>query len=154
MALNSRIAMDPRWPFHHRAVARAFQLCTVTIYNEDLAGRTYDALTNSWSTGETAIWTGQARIQPKASATDRNLTGNNTFVQQVEVQIDFSGNTLAGSNGEMADIRPGAYLIVSNSPVDPMLSKFIYVVKSVVNSSNPWQRTLVCEVDLEADPNA
>ncbi len=154
MTLNSRPAMDPRWSYHHRAVARAFQLCSITIYNEQLASRTYNPLTNAWSTGEVAIWSGKARIQPKNTAADRNLVGNNTFVQQVEIQIDFAGNTVAGSNGAMVDIRPGAYIIVSGSPIDPMLTKFIYVVKSVINSSNPWQRTLVCEVDMEADPNA
>jgi hypothetical protein len=24
----------------------------------------------------------------------------------------------------------------------------------VINSSNAWQRTLVCDVDMESDPNA
>lgn len=154
MSLNSRSALDPRWAYHHRGVNSAFQLCDVTIYNEQLATRTYNATTNSWGTGETAIWTGKARIQPKNVASDRNLVGNNTFVQQVQVDIDFDGNTITGSNGAMVDIRPGAYIIVSASPIDPMLTKFIYIVKSVVNSSNPWQRTLMCEVDMEADPNA
>jgi NAD kinase len=72
---------------------------------------------------------------------------NDSFIRQVQVEISFDGNT-------MADIRPGDYLRVTNSPYDANLTKFIYIVRSVINSSNPWLRTLVCEVDMEADPNA
>ena len=70
------------------------------------------------------------------------------------MHIDFNGNTLAGYDGAMVDIRPGHYLKVISSPVDSMLENFVYIVKSVMNSSNAWQRSLMCEVDMEADPNA
>jgi hypothetical protein len=70
------------------------------------------------------------------------------------MQLDFKGNTLTGSNGAMTDIRPGNYIIVTDSPVDEQLKKFIYIVRSVINSSNPWQRTIVCDVDMESDPDA
>jgi hypothetical protein len=72
---------------------------------------------------------------------------NDTFVRQVEVQIDFEGSSIA-------DIRPGDYMLVTASPYDSTLTKFVYIVRSVINSSNPWQRTLVCEVDMESDPDA
>jgi multidrug resistance efflux pump len=72
---------------------------------------------------------------------------NDTFVRQVQVQINFTNN-------QIADIRPGDYMQVSASPYDATLTKFVYVVRSVINSSNPWQRTLICEVDMESDPNA
>jgi hypothetical protein len=54
----------------------------------------------------------------------------------------------------MVDIRPGNYIIVSSSPASDQLTKFVYIVRSVINSSNAWQRTLVCDVDMESDPNA
>ena len=154
MGINNRPTIDSRWFFHHRAVARAFQLCTVTIYNEVLSTRTYDAATNTWSTSETAVWAGKARIQPTRSSTTPNTIGNATAVRQVEMQLDFRGNTLTGSGGAMTDIRPGNYIIVSDSPVDEQLKKFVYIVRAVVNSSNPWQRTLLCDVDMESDPDA
>jgi len=72
---------------------------------------------------------------------------NDTFVRQVQVQINFDEN-------DIADIRPGDYMLVSESPYDATLTKFVYIVRSVINSSNPWQRTLVCEVDMESDPDA
>ena len=70
------------------------------------------------------------------------------------MQIDFNKNTVAGSNGAMADIRPGNYILVTNSPYDPLLTKFVYIVRTVMGSSNPWQRTITCEVDMESDPSA
>jgi hypothetical protein len=147
MGINTRPVLDPRWAFHHRGVSTSFQICDVNIYNEQLSSRVYNPTTNAWDSTETSIWAGKARIQPLATAADRNMTGNNTEVQRVEMQIDFAGSSIA-------DIRPGSYVIVSNSPLDANLTKFIYIVKSVMNSSNPWQRTLMCEVDMEADPSA
>jgi len=154
MALNGRPTIDSRWFFHHRAVARAFQLCSITIYNEVLSSRTYNATTNTWDTSETAVWAGKARIQPNTGSTTPNAVGNATSAHQVTMQLDFKGNTLTGSNGAMTDIRPGNYIIVTDSPVDEQLKKFIYIVRSVINSSNPWQRTIVCDVDMESDPDA
>lgn len=147
MPINTRPVLDPRWAFHHRGVASSFQICDVTIYNENLRSRVYNATTNAWDSNETSVWSGKARIQPLATAADRNMTGNNTEVQRVEIQIDFAGTVIA-------DIRPGNYIHVSASPLDANLTKFVYIIKSVMNSSNPWQRTLMCEVDMEADPSA
>jgi len=154
MGINNRPTIDSRWFFHHRAVARAFQLCTITIYNEVMSGRTYDAATNTWNTLETAVWAGKARIQPSRTPNRVDGVGNPTAVRQVEMQLDFQGNTLTGSDGAMTDIRPGNYIIVTDSPVDEQIKKFVYVVRSVANSSNPWQRTITCDVDMESDPDA
>lgn len=154
MSLNGRTALDPRWLTHHRGISRAFQLATITVYNENQSARVYNASTNTFDTNETAIWAGKARIQPKNNGVDRNLTGNNTVIQQVEMQLDLEGNTISGSGGDMVDIRPGNYIIVTSAPTATQLTKFVYIVRSVVNSSNAWQRTLMCEVDVESDPDA
>jgi hypothetical protein len=154
MALNSRPALDPRWVSHHRNVSSSFQVCDIEIYNEQLASRDYNATTNTWDTDSTNIWTGKARIQPTKISSDRNVPGNPTFVRQVNMQIDFGKNQVEDSDGEMADIRPGNYVIVTESPYDPLLKNFVYIVRTVMGSSNPWQRTITCEVDMESDPNA
>jgi hypothetical protein len=154
MALNSRPALDPRWVSHHRNVSSSFQVCEIEIYNEQLASRDYNATTNTWDTDSTNIWTGKARIQPTKISSDRNVPGNPTFVRQVNMQIDFGKNQVEDSDGEMADIRPGNYVIVTESPYDPLLKNFVYIVRTVMGSSNPWQRTITCEVDMESDPNA
>jgi hypothetical protein len=139
---------------NHRAVAAGFQICNITIYNENLGGRTYNATTNTWTNADTAIWSGKARIQGTTDASDRMVKANPTSVREVEFQISFNKNTLAGATAPMADLRPGNYIIVNNSPYDATLQKYSYIVKSVINSSNPWQRTILAEVDMELDPNA
>ena len=154
MALNSRPALDPRWVSHHRNVSTSFQVCDIEIYNEQLISRVYNATTNSWDTDQTVIWSGKARIQPTKISSERNIPGNPTFVRQVTMQIDFNKNQVEGATEAMADIRPGNYIIVSESPYDSTLTKFVYIVRSVMGSSNPWQRTLTCEVDMESDPDA
>jgi hypothetical protein len=70
------------------------------------------------------------------------------------MQIDFGKNQAEDSDGEMADIRPGNYVVVTSSPYDPILENFVYVVRSVMGGSAPWQRTITCEVDMESDPSA
>ena len=147
MALNSRPSLHPKWPYHNRRVDSGFQVCTATIYYQNLQGRSYNATTNTWDSTATSIWSGNARIQPLSNSSERMVTTNDTFVRQVQVHINFAGNTIA-------DIRPGYYMIINTSPLDANLTKFIYVVRSVMNSSNPWQRTLICEVDMESDPSA
>jgi hypothetical protein len=154
MALNTRGILDSRWLGHHRAVAAGFQICNITIYNENLGGRTYNATTNAWTNADTAIWAGKARIQGTTRASDRMVKVNPTSVREVEFQISFNKNTLAGATAPMADLRPGNYIIVNNSPYDSTLEKYSYVVKSVINNSNPWQRTILAEVDMELDPSA
>jgi hypothetical protein len=154
MALNSRSALDPRWVSHHRNVASSFQVCDIEIYNEQLASRAYNATNNTWDTESSNIWAGKARIQPTKISSERNIPGNPTFVRQVTMQIDFGKNQVEDSDGEMADIRPGNYVIVTESPYDPILKNFVYIVRSVMGSSNPWQRTITCEVDMESDPSA
>lgn len=154
MALNSRSALDPRWVSHHRNVSSSFQVCDIEIYNEKLGSRVYNATNNTWDTKSDNIWTGKARIQPTKISSERNVPGNPTFVRQVTMQIDFGKNQVEDSDGEMADIRPGNYVLVTESPYDPILKNFVYIVRSVMGSSNPWQRTITCEVDMESDPNA
>jgi hypothetical protein len=154
MALNIRSILDPRWIGHHRAVALGLQICDITIYNQNLGSRTYNATTNVWTNADTAIWAGKARIQPIKRAISRAAQSNPTNVLEVEFQIAFNKNTLSGATAAMPDLRPGNYIIVSSSPQDPTLENFSYIVKSVVNSSSPWQRTIVAEIDMESDPNA
>lgn len=147
MALNSRSALHPKWVTHNRNVSTSFQVCTAAIYHQDLGDRVYDPVANTWDSTATEIWTGAARIQPLSASSQRTVMTNDTFVRQVQVQIDFDESSIA-------DIRPGDYMLVSASPYDATLTKFVYIVRSVINSSNPWQRTLVCEVDMESDPDA
>lgn len=152
MALNSRGAVDPRWLTHNQSVGYALQLATVDIYNPASGEQTYDAETNTWTGTTTPLYTGPARIQPVASVTETTLEYNPTTIQNVRMILPYGKNTLAGSEGEVPDIRPNDRIRVTASPYNTNLEKFIYVVIGVLNSSNAWERTLLCRVDTELDP--
>lgn len=159
MALNSRGAIDPRWVTHNIPVERSLAYATIEIFNPKSADNIYDPATNTWSTDVEVVWEGKARIQPR-NATAR-LGSAGTVIsaidpgasQIVEVNIGLRDNQLLGSNGVMPDLRPGFKMRVTDSPIDPALCNFDFVVRSVINSSNPWNRQLLCEVNQELNPN-
>ena len=152
MALNSRGAVDPRWLTHNQSVGYALQLATVDIYNPASGDQEYDAESNTWTGTTTPLYTGPARIQPVASVTETTLEYNPTTIQNVRVILPYGKNTLEDSDGVVPDIRPNDRLRVIASPYNTNLEKFIYVVIGVLNSSNAWERTLLCRVDTELDP--
>lgn len=152
MALNTRGSVDPRWLTHNRGVLRAFQLATVEIYNPATGSQEYDAATNSWTGESTTLFTGPARVQPVNAVNEIADNYNPTFIKTVRVQISYDKNTLVGATGSMPDIRPNDRIKVTASAYNESLTKFVYVVTDVLNSSNSWERTLLCKVDTELDP--
>lgn len=151
MALNSRGAIDPRWIYHNRPVGYGLQLAQVEIYNQGTATQVYDAETNTWSGTKTILYTGPARVQPVNAVSEVQDSYNPTAIKTVRVQLPYNKNTADEASGEMPDIRPNDRMLVTSSP-NAALSKFIYIVTDVLNSSNAWERTLVCRVDAELDP--
>ena len=159
MALNSRSSIDPRWFTHNRRIEQSLELCSIEIYNPASANSTYDPDTNTWSESSVLLWTGKARIQPRSSTVRLGNMGTvYTAVdpgasQIMEVHIGLKENQLAGSAGAMPDLRPGHRMLVKTSPIDTSLLNFEFVLRSVLNSSNPWHRVLLCEVNQELNPN-
>lgn len=152
MALNTRGAVDPRWLTHNQAVGHALQLATVRIYNPASGDQTYNPATNTFSGTSTDLYTGPARIQPTSSPVESSEDFNPTNLQTVRVVIPLNKNTLEDSEGVVPDIRPNDKMFVTSSPYNTVLESFSYVVIGVLNSSNAWERTLVCRVDMELDP--
>lgn len=159
MALNSRPIVDPRWVSHNANSHKALAYASVEIFNPNSVENVYDAATNTWSNNIDVVWSGKARVQPR-NATARMGTSGTVLSaidpgasQIVEVNIGFKDNELLGSNGAMPDIRPGFKMRVIDSPFDQNLCNFDFVVRSIINSSNPWHRQLLCEVNQELNPN-
>jgi hypothetical protein len=152
LALNSRGAVDPRWLTHNQAVGYALQLATVQIFNQASSEQEYDPVFNTWSGTTIARYTGPARIQPVNTVSETVDNYNPTFLKTVRVVIPYGKNTLPNSDGVVPDIRPNDRMIVTASPKNETLTKFIYTVTDVLNSSNAWERTLLCRVDTELDP--
>ncbi len=154
LALNSRGSIDPRWLTHSSGVLRALQLSKVEIYSPSSGSQAYNAATNTWASSATKVYTGSARIQPVNTINEAGDNFNQSFFKTVRVQISYNKNEIPGATLAMPDIRPNQKMRVTSSPYNETLSKFIYVVTDVLNSSNAWERTLLCKVDTELDPTA
>ena len=152
MALNSRGAIDPRWIYHNRNAVRALELAQVEIYSPSTDAQVYDPITNNWTGSKTAVYIGRARVQPTTSASDLPSDYNPTVLKMVRVQISYGRNEVAGATKEMPNIRPNDIMMVTSAPYNESLQNFIYTVVDVLNSSNAWERTLLCRVDTELDP--
>lgn len=145
MALNTRGSVDARWTTHNRGAVRALQLATVTIFNANSSLKEYDPTENSWTGTSTTKYTGRARVQPVNAVNESGDNYNPTFIKTVRVQIDAATST-------SADIRPNDRMRVTACASNPALLGFVFIVTDVLNSSNPWERTLLCKVDTELDP--
>lgn len=152
MALNTRGSVDARWIYHNRGVALALHSADVTIYNEASSAQDYDPATNTWTGSKNVKWEGKARIQTTGGESNGGDVYNPTIFQGVRVQIAYGRNQLAGATDAMPDFRMNDRMVVTNSPYDANLEKFIFTVTGVLNSSSPWEKTLLCVVDTELDP--
>ena len=159
MAINTRGTIDPRWVNYNLGADRALRFATIDIVKPNSDSEAYDAETNTWTKDVDIVWTGKARIQPRHANGGRGGVGNMvtgidpSLSQVIEVSIGLRENQLLGSNGVMPDIRPGFKIVVTESPFDPNLVNFDFTVRSVVNSSNPWHRQILCEINEELNPN-
>jgi len=127
-------------------------LASVQIYNPASSSQEYDPETNTWTGTTTPLYEGKARIQPVNAVNEVNDSYNPTFLKTVRVQIAYNKNELEDGVNPMPDIRPNDRMLVNSAPYNTTLEKFIYVVTDVLNSSNSWERTLLCRVDTELDP--
>jgi hypothetical protein len=144
LALNTRGSVDPRWTTHNRGVLRALQLATVEIFNQASTTKVYDPVTNTWTGNDTTLYTGPARVQQLNTVSETSDNYNPTFLKTVRVQIAASA----------VDIRPNDRMRVTACATNEALTKFTYVVTDVLNSSNAWEKTILCKVDTELDPTA
>ena len=155
MALNSRGTVDPRWLTHNQRVLYALELAQIEIFEPTTATQVYNATTNTWTVTSNPVYTGPARVQPislTGTPSSESSDYNASLFQNVKIQVSNGRNTLTGSNGDVPDIRTNYQIRVTSSPYDSTLEKFVFVVTSVLNSSNAWERTLLCKVDIELDP--
>lgn len=99
------------------------------------------------------VWDGFARVQPYRREVATATTTNPTTNQTIRFQIDFS------QDGAIPDIKTGWQVAVlpeslSGVPLnDPYLSVYQHVVRSALNSSLAWIRTIECQVNTEARVN-
>ncbi len=98
-------------------------------------------------------WHGMARVQPYRREVATATTTNPTTNQTVRFQIDF------GADGAIPDIKTNWQVVVLPESIsgvavpDSFLSVYQHVVRSALNSSLAWIRTIECQVNTEVRPN-
>ena len=140
MALNSRASVDPRWFSHNLATEAGFNLAEIEIFDSNISDSVYDASTNTWTGSRTVLWSGKARIQPIRKPTNTSSQTNPTQASMVEVHFNHLG---------VIDFIAGSQVFVTKAPYNVSLENMILTVLSSTNSSNTWNRTLVCQIDEE-----
>lgn len=117
----------------------------VQFFDPTVSEAIYDPVTNAYITVPEILLTCKARVQPIRSAAQKAVPGNSTSVQTVLVSVPIG---LAKN----LDLRPKHRAKVLDSPLMPVLANFLYVVREVIDSSNPIERTFQFDVNQETVP--
>lgn len=143
MPLNrTNTLFTQRWVDRLKGVPESAMVASVVFYDPDTSQAVYNPATGTYTSTPTTLWTGQARVQPIRSAATRENNANDTTVQSVLISVPIDA-------GLTFDLRPKHRGRVLTSPLNPLLTKFVYVVQEVLDSSNPIERTFVFSVDQE-----
>ena len=124
---------DAAWQARYAAIVERTMIATIRVYTPGDA--VYDPETDTWTQNDTEHYAGKARVQPLRTARDVA----DTDVQSVRVQVPI--NSFAA--------RPGMQMRVTASPLNANLLDYEYVIKEVVDSSNPIEQTFECTVNSE-----
>ena len=116
---------------------------TVRIYDPESGSAVYNPATGTYTTTPDVVYTGMARVQPLRSARAEGAPGNAAYTQTVQFQIPIDA-------GKLIDLRPKHRVEVTACDLNPQLTKFLFAVQEILDSSNPIERTFLCTVNLES----
>lgn len=126
-----------------RATVARWYNATVEIVDPDLLEQTWDVETNEYTNNpEVIIWSGSARVQPIKDARTPDLMVTQGAIQAIRVQVPYDAN--------LPLIRKGLQVRVTDGGEDAVLSTLQFVVRSAINSSYGWNRTIECDVDVRS----
>ena len=123
-----------------------------TVHLFRLGESVYNPATNQYDTETTTLYgpeegvegSGKARVQPLRGSKYEIQAMDNQFVQAVLISIPIG-------EAQGVDFRVGNQARVLASPLNEINTAYQYVVNEIVDSSNPFERTLLCSVSLEAE---
>jgi hypothetical protein len=130
------------WVGAVKSVPERGMAASIRLY--ELSGEpVYNPTTDEWSTPETTLYSGKARVQPLRSANLKKVAGNETttITYLFSVPIENAG----------LDIRTGQQVEVTDSPLNPSLETYLFVVSEIADSSNPVERTFMAVVNQETE---
>lgn len=129
------------WVDAVKGAPEAGMVATGTI--ERLGQSVYDPATNTYTyPNKQTLYSGKMRVQPMRTATPRIIPNDTTSAQTVLVSVPIA--PLLG-----VDVRVSDRVVVSEASLNPNLTALQYIVKEFMDSSNPVERTFLCEVNQE-----
>jgi len=174
MPLNTRGLFDPRWAYFARPVATSGMLAVVEVRHPTNPAVPWNPLSDNESQrvfasdgagleGVLLHYRGPGRVQPNNDWRARKQKWQGQLITEhaMRIQIDLTGNTLTGGNPDkdfdeqqpydaglmhVGDvIRVTSVAAPFGPPIEPIITKYQYVVRNVSSSSNSWVRTLLCD---------
>lgn len=144
MAISSTTPIDfAKIAAEMRTIVARWYNATVQIVDPNLREQTWNMATNSYGAStETIVWSGKARIQPIRGESLPDLNVMQGAIQGFRVQVPYDAN--------LSLIRKGMQVRITDGGEDVVLSNLILLVRSAVNSSYGWNRTIECDADVKS----
>lgn len=129
-----------------RAITARWYNAEVQIIDPNLEDQLWNVETNSYSGNpETVLWSGKARIQPLGDGSTPNMLVTESGISAIRVQVPYDPS--------LPLIRKGLQVKVTDGGQDAVLETLQFVVRSAINSSYGWNRTIECDVDVRSVSN-
>jgi hypothetical protein len=141
MPREPRPIFTERWQEGLSAVAKTGMPATLRLFR--LGERVYDPATNTYVDTTETLYTGKARVQPLRSSRFEPAPMDSAYWQTVLISIPIE-------DAQGVDFRVADQARVTEAPLNEALLKYQFAVNEIIDSSNPFERTLLCSVDLEA----
>jgi hypothetical protein len=115
----------------------------VEIINPNIREQHWDEFTNEYIyDSEEIVWSGNARVQPINAARTPDLDIMQGGVQSVRIQVPYDAN--------LSLVRKGMQVKITNGGEDAVLENLVLTVRSAINSSYGWNRTIECDADVKS----
>lgn len=116
---------------------------SIQIVDPNVGEVEWDVVTNTQTSGApTVLWSGNARIQHLKPNSTPDAGFSQTDIRGIRIQLPL--------DVELGLIRKGLQVIVTDGGSDPVLEQLGFVIRSSINSSYAWGRTIECDVDLKS----
>jgi hypothetical protein len=147
MAISKNLTIDfAKIATEMRATVARWYNAEIEIYDPELLVQSWDVVSNTYiGSPESIIWSGSARIQPiKEALTPDGMVTENS-IQAIRVQVPY--------DADLGLIRKGLQVRVTSPGEDVVLESLEFVVRSAINSSYGWNRTIECDADVRSIAN-
>ena len=144
MAISSSTPIDfAKIATEMRTIVARWYNAQIKIIDPNIGDEVWNATTNTY-TGNAAveIYSGVARIQPIRNASMPDLGVTQGAIESIRVQVPYDAT--------IGLVRKGLQVQVVSGGQDATLEDLRAVVRSGINSSYGWNRTIECDVDVKS----